>query len=241
MTARFYMAIAVGAVVLCQACQQGQRSPTSPASSPAASADGWRQTFAVKKADLGPTGSNLYFNFEAGTKLHYKEGGATLTISVLNETKVVDGVTTRIIEEREEEDGALKEISRNYFAIDRTTSDLYYFGEDVDIYKDGKVVSHDGAWLSGVNGAHFGLMMPAHPKAGDRFYQEIAPGVAMDRAEIVSIDEKVTTPAGTFERCLQVKETTPLEKDVSRKWYAPGVGMLKDGELSLVGPLPKKR
>ena len=43
------------------------------------------------------------------------------------------------------------------------------------------------------------MMMPGSPKAGQKFYQELAPGVGMDRAEILSIAEKVVTPAGTFE------------------------------------------
>jgi hypothetical protein len=71
----------------------------------------------------------------------------------LNETKVVDGVETRVVEENESDKGKPVEISRNYFALDKQTGDVYYFGEDVDIYKDGKVSSHEGAWLAGVHGA----------------------------------------------------------------------------------------
>ena len=57
---------------------------------------------------------------------------------------------------------------------------------------------------------------------GDKYYQELAPKKAMDRVEIVSIDEKVKTPVGTYEKCVHVRETTPLENDVSEKWYAQG-------------------
>src|SRR5947207_1061918 len=80
-----------------------------------------------------------------------------------------DGVTTRVVEEREEAGGSPKEVSRNYFAIDRRTGDVYYFGEDVDVYKGGKVASHPGGWHSGLQGARFGLFIPSAPKAGDRF------------------------------------------------------------------------
>jgi len=66
----------------------------------------------------------------------------------------------------------------------------------LDVYKNGKPAGHEGAWLSGVNGARFGLMMPASPKVGQKFYQEMAPGVGMDRIEIVSDREHVVTPAG---------------------------------------------
>lgn len=200
---------------------------------------GWRDSFPVDKANFASTGKNPYFSLEPGHKAVYKDKAVTLTITVLDETKVVDGVTTRIIEEREEKDGKPLEISRNYFAIDKKTNDVYYFGEDVDEYKGDKV-SHSGAWLSGVKGAKFGLMMPAKPKVGDKFYQEMAPKQAMDRAEIVSLDAEVTTPAGTF-KCVFVKESSPLEMGTSKKWYAPGVGLVKDdGSVLVAVEEPKK-
>jgi uncharacterized membrane protein YkoI len=194
----------------------------------------WRQDFKVDKANWVDRGKNPFFILEPGHQCQYKHGTELLTITVLEETKVVDGVTTRVVEEREEKNGKPTEISRNYFAMDKATNDVYYFGEDVDIYKNGKVVGHEGGWLAGANGAKFGLMMPGQAKAGDKFYQEVAPKVAMDRAEIVSLDEKIETPAGKFEKCLRVKETTPLENDVSEKLYAPGVGLVKDDEFVLV-------
>jgi hypothetical protein len=125
-------------------------------------------------------------------------------------------------------------VSRNYFAIDKKTKDIYYFGEEVDIYRNGKVVEHEGAWLSGVDGAKFGLMMPGEPKVGDRFYQEMAPRIAMDRAEIVSLEEPMKTPAKMFEKCLYVKESSPLEAGTSPKWYVAGIGLVRDDEVRLV-------
>jgi hypothetical protein len=115
------------------------------------------------------------------------------------------------------------------------TNDVYYMGEDVDIYENGKVVGHSVAWLSGVQGAKFGLMLPSSPKAGQRFYQEQAPGVGMDRIEILAVDERVATPVGTFEKCVHVVETSPLEKGLKdHKVYCPAVGMVRDAGMSLV-------
>ncbi len=193
----------------------------------------WAKTFEVDKANLVSVGTNPYFVLQPGYKLTYKSEDESLVITVLSDTKVVDGVETRIVEEREEKDGQLIEVSLNYFAIDKTTNAVYYFGEDVDIYKDGKVVSHDGAWLSGVDGAKFGMMMPGSPKQGDSFYQELAPNVAMDRCEIVATEVKFTTPAGTFEKCLRMKETSAIEEGVGYKLYALGVGLIKDGDCLL--------
>jgi hypothetical protein len=199
---------------------------------------GWVDTFAVEKKDFVSSGSNTYFRLEPGyrLKLEGREGlrHVTLIITVLDETRLVDGVETRIVEERESKGGRLAEISRNFFAFNSADRGIYYFGEEVDIYKDGRIVDHEGAWESGKAGARFGLMMPDRPLVGARFYQEIAPGVAMDRAEIVAIDAALKTPAGEFKGCLKVAETTPLEGGREYKIYAPGIGIIKDGGLVLV-------
>jgi hypothetical protein len=72
-------------------------------------------------------------------------------------------------------------------------------------------------------------------KPGSRLTLEGKEEVAMDRAQIVSVGERVTTPAGTFEKCLKTEETTPLEPgDKEYKLYAPGVGLVRDGPLVLI-------
>jgi hypothetical protein len=193
----------------------------------------WRDRFDVNKEDLLAIGTNAYITMQPGRVLTLAHGADTLTVSVLPDTEEVDGVTTGVLEERETKNGKLIEVSRNFLATDKNTGDVYYFGEDVDNYKNGKVVSHDSAWRAGAGGAKFGLMIPAKPKVGEAFYQEIAPKIAMDRVEVVSTDETVKTPAGTFEHCVHLRETTPLERDVSHKYYAPGVGIIKDDEFEL--------
>jgi hypothetical protein len=194
----------------------------------------WTNDFSAERDALSSTGRNNFFILEPGYQLVLEDDKERLVITVLNETKKVDGVETRVVEERETNNGQLVEVSRNYFAISKRTGNVYYFGEDVDIYKNGKIASHDGAWLSGVDGARFGLMMPAVPLVGARYHQEVAPKVAMDRAEIASVTESFKTPAGEFKNCVKTKETTPLEPDVGQKHYAPGIGLIQDGGLKLV-------
>jgi hypothetical protein len=181
------------------------------------------------------TGRNPYFVLEPGYRLTLEHGDERLLITVLGETKIVDGVETRVVEERESKKDALVEVSHNYYAISKRTNSVYYFGEDTDIYKDGKVVKHEGSWLAGVNGARFGLMMPGTPLVGGRYYEEIAPGVAMDRGQVVSLNGAMQVPAGRFTNVLRVEETTPLERGEREfKLYAPGVGLLQDEDLRLV-------
>src|SRR6187401_529717 len=115
---------------------------------------GWTQTFAVDLQTLVTEGESPYFILKPGYQTTFEGGkSARLVITVLSETLAVGGVNTRIVEEREWSGGELIEVSRNYFALDPKTADVYYFGEDVDMYKKGKVVNHEGSWRHGANGA----------------------------------------------------------------------------------------
>ena len=181
------------------------------------------------------SGRTPYFVLEPGYMLTLAGGDTQLVITVLPETREIAGAEARIVEERETKAGVLIEVSRNYFAIGRRTNSVFYFGEDVDIYKGGKVASHEGAWLAGVNGATAGVAMPGLPMLGARYYQERAPGVAMDRAEIVSLTASLKTPLRLFTGVLATRETTPLEPGVSEpKYYARDVGLIGDGDLRLM-------
>jgi len=196
---------------------------------------GWTSDFKIETADWANTGRNPYFMLEPGYALVLEDGASRLVVTVLADTKTVDGVATRVVEERETKGNDLVEVSRNYFAMSVRTNAVFYFGEDVDMYKGGKVVSHEGSWLAGTNGAKFGLMMPGLPLVKARYYQEIAPKVAMDRAEIVSVTERLQTPAGTFTNVLKTIETSQLESGPGEaKYYAPGVGLIQDGSFKLL-------
>jgi len=193
--------------------------------------------FHVDAADWSSTGKNPYFVLEPGYVLELEgdEHGkdVRLVVTVTDETKVVDGVETRVVEERESEDGEIVEISRNYYAFSTKDNGVYYFGEDVDEYEDGKVAKHGGSWHAGENGARFGLMMPGAPAVGMRWYQELAPGVAMDRSEVVSLAEPLDVD-GAVVNCLRTKETSAVEKGTEFKCYAPLVGLVRDGPCKLV-------
>ena len=219
------LAAAVCLSALASNAQQGFEAPVP---------DPFTSTFLVDKTELAPAGRNPFFILEPGYQLVLEGADERLVITVTDQTRQVDGVTTRIVEERESEDGHLVEVSRNFYAISARTNAVYYFGEEVDIYEDDQIVRHEGAWLSGQNGARFGMFMPGDALLGARHYQEFAPGEALDRAEIIAIDQTFKTPDAQFEHCLRVRETTPLEPRAKEdKVYAPGVGLLMDGKTRL--------
>jgi hypothetical protein len=195
------------------------------------------------RRDLVPTGRSHFWNLMPGftTVFAGNEDGAhkRLTITVTPRTRVIDGIRTRIVIERQTSNGHIEEISQNYFAIDRKTTNVYYFGEDVNIYNHGVAVSHESSWRSGVDGAKFGLIMPADTPVGTTFLQEQAPGVALDQAEIVETGLRAHTAAGTFNGAFRTRETTVLEPDAEEfKLYAPGIGLVQDDTLTLVSFTP---
>jgi len=209
--------------------------------------------FPLEDCNFKTRGGNPYFILKPGRQLYFsnlrcvdagecdelEEVWITVTKD-LRKIRLPTGhgtrhVWTRVVEERETADSELKEVSRNFFADCGPTHDVYYFGEDVDDYEDGVIVGHGGAWLTGKNGAMPGIIMPESAFIlGSRYFQEIAPGVALDRAEHVATGEEVEVPAGVFEDCVEVTETTPLNLDEeSTKVYCRDIGLVIDGDLEL--------
>jgi hypothetical protein len=199
------------------------------------SGEPWASDFAADPAQLASTGRNPYFVLEPGHHIVLEEGASRMFVTVLDETKVIAGVETRVVEERETVKGQVTELSRNYVAIHKQTHDVLLFGEYVNNYKNGKVVNHTGSWTAGVGKAQVGLLLPGKPHVGYRYYQEQAPGVTTDRVEIVSMTIALKTPAGAYENCLRTEVSspaTPGEKEY--RTYAPGIGLAKFESMLMV-------
>jgi len=227
-------ALLVGMVVLLPLA--GNTAEASSAGPSVNGQDGWLSSFSLDPADLTTTGRNPYWILEPGYQIVLEGKSTRVAITVLDDTMKVGPFTTRVVEEREWKDDKLVEISRNFYAMSRSTGDLFYFGEDVDVFKGGRILGHEGSWRAFDGENRPGLMMPGTPRAGLRYYQELAPGVAMDRAEIVSLESTLDTTGGaTIEHCLEVEESSAIKTgERSTKVYAPGIGVVLDDEVSIV-------
>jgi hypothetical protein len=135
-------------------------------------------------------------------------------------------VEAAAFEDRETEDGELAEVTIDYFAQD-DAGNVYYFGEDVDEYKDGKVVGHEGGWLLGKDTPDPGVILPAEITVGDKFRSEDVSSEISEKDEIVSLSEDVTVPAGTFVDCVKVREQ-PAGENPEYKYCAKGVGVVRE-------------
>jgi len=182
--------------------------------------------------------ANEFFPLFVGDELvlEGEEDGEFLevVITVLDETEVIAGVTTRVVQEAEFVDGEVLEISRNFF-VQAQDGTVCYYGEDVDVYEDGIIVGHPGEWRAGEDGNQPGIQMPGNPQVGDIYAQEFAPGIAEDQAEIVALGETISVPAGTFDDTLITEECNPLENGAhDDKAYVSEIGLAIDADVELV-------
>ncbi len=208
----------------------------------------YTSNFMLDRCTFKTTGANPFFILKPGYQLVLEndpepgEEFVRAQITVLRETEVVDGVKTRVVEESEWVDGLLIEVSRNFFAICKQTNSVVYFGEDVDIFEyddEGNIVdvTHDGAWRAGENGAQPGFIMPGTILLGGKYYQEIAAAdSALDKGEIVGIEDECAVGDDVYGDCVSIEDTTDCEPgaEPDEKVYAAGVGVVVDGDLELV-------
>ncbi len=214
---------------------QAKDKPTAAtASGKAEASSAWQDDFGLSTCKFATSGRNGYFVLEPGHQLVLEHGRTRMQITVLDQTQEVNGVTTRVVEEREWNNGQLHEVARNYYAICEQSQDVLHFGEDVENYVNGKLANTSGTWRAG-SGNRPGLVIAGAPRVNMKYYQEIAPGVTMNRGEVVSLNETCKTPAGTFAKCMKVRGTSAMDaQKLEYKYYAPNIGLVKDESLTLV-------
>ncbi len=180
-----------------------------------------------------------------------------VTVTILNNTRMVGGQLTRVLEELESEDGEISERSFNFVNQCPNTQDIYYWGEDVCVAADSDSASDEppfpghinceamgmafggGGWRAGRDGARPGILFPGGAfLLGARYFQELADN-ALDWATNADNGLTVDDPAnGDFEDCVLVLDRNLLEdpkrKDAGdEKIYCPGIGIVRDEELEL--------
>ncbi|MCA9278283.1 MAG: hypothetical protein H6815_06450 [Phycisphaeraceae bacterium] len=148
---------------------------------------------------------------------------------VEDRTHVVGGVECLVLAEESYEDGELAEISYNYFAQDGH-GNVYYFGEDVDNYKDGVVVDHGGSWLVGRNASEPTIFLPSNPQVGYTFKPENSPPDAEEWAEVQSVQHHVNTPFATYDHVLAIRESNNPDEWQETKYYARGIGLIAEND-----------
>jgi hypothetical protein len=182
---------------------------------------------------------NPYYPLTPGSRWVYEAaipngGSERIEVEVLQETRQVMGVEATVVRDTVTVDGQVVEDTRDWYAQD-ADGNVWYLGEEVDNYENGQIVDHSGSWEWGVDGALPGIIMWADPAAhlNEEYYQEYLQGEAEDQGQVLSVDESVTVPFGSYENVVQTYDFSALDPNItSHKFYAAGIGTIKEIELS---------
>jgi hypothetical protein len=192
---------------------------------------------AVDPADFTTPVPNPYFPLEPGTVsfLRGSEDGERLLnrTSVTPWKKVIQGVTTTVVNDVLYEGGVLREKTTDWYAPDNA-GNVWYFGEATAVYNNqGHVVDTEGSWQAGVDGAVAGIIMTANPGPTDAYRQEFYRGHAEDQGWIVARHQVADVPYGKVTDVVRSYEWTRLEPGVvSLKLYGPGLGIIREKDVA---------
>ncbi len=185
--------------------------------------------------------TNPYFPLVPGTQFRFlgtRASSNEVTVTaVTSESRTIMGIRATVVHDRVFHHGALIEETFDWYAQD-SVGNVWYLGEQTRSLKNGRVVSTEGSWEHGANGAKAGIVMWADPAAhiGEPYRQEYLAGVAEDMGKVLSVRANVSVPYGTFHDCVETEDTTPLEPKVrERKYYCRGVGVVRELETGGAG------
>jgi hypothetical protein len=195
--------------------------------------------FAHARFDHSTDIANKWFPLEPGTQYVF-EGHATddgerlrrgVIFTVTDLTKVIAGVRTVVVWDRDYDAGQLVETELAFFAQDNN-GNVWHLGQYPEEYEEGKFVKAP-AWIEGQKGAKAGLAMKAEPRLRAPSYaQGYAPPPLYwdDRARVYKMGEKTCVPVDCYDNVLVMEEFERTKPGAFQlKFYAPNVGNIRVG------------
>jgi hypothetical protein len=182
----------------------------------------------LNPADFVAVVDNPFFPLVPGTVYRFAAAseGETQEVAILPEKKRILGIDATIVHDRVWKGNKLKEETFDWYAQDKQ-GNVWYLGEDTRAHLPLGITWRAGSWEAGKNGAQAGIIMKAAPVVGEEYRQEYYAGKAEDMGKVLSLDEVVTVPYGSFQGCWKTEDWTPLEKsDVEHKYYCRGIGLV---------------
>ncbi len=199
--------------------------------------------FDASNFPAAPKVDNRWYPLVPGTQL-VMEGRANrghgrlphrVVTTVTDLTKVIDGVRSVVIWDRDINEGQLEESELAFQAQDNE-GNVWLLGEYPEVYEDGKLQGAEDTWIAGLQGARPGVLMRASPRPRTPSYLEgFAPRIEFqDRAKVSKTGIRNCVPVGCYEDVLLIDEWNPLEAGDAHqlKSYAPGVGNIRVGAVN---------
>jgi len=157
-----------------------------------------------------------------------------VVFTVTDLAKVVDGVATVVLWDRDINEGELEEAELAFQAQDND-GNVWLLGEYPEEYEDGQFKTAESTWFAGLEGAKAGVLMRANPRPGTPSYlQGLAPKIEFqDRAKVSKTGLRTCTPLKCYDDVLLIDEWNPLEPADGHqlKYYAAGAGNVRVGAV----------
>ncbi|MDP2345270.1 MAG: hypothetical protein Q8O67_30275 [Deltaproteobacteria bacterium] len=168
--------------------------------------------------------SAVFLGFEAGAPLRIETTLLPGSVGI-----DVDGDRTQTLASQFVAfvDGRIVEATIDHFA-QANDGAVWYFGEDVQNFDDGRVEDTDGTWRAGREGAEPAMIMPAEPAVGDVFRPENFCGVVFEEATVRDVDVDVLAPSGLVSGAVVIEMLT-ADGGTEEKVFAPGYGEFRSG------------
>ena len=234
--ARTSLALATMVAVLFAGCGSSGGGPSSTTGARLAPTTG-RYSPSINPADFGGPIDNPYLPLRPGTTFRYRgvgDDGKTPelnTVAVTHKTRRIMDIDAVVVLDQVFSNGKPEERTFDWYAQDEA-GNVWYFGEDSSNYEHGRWVRDEGSWEAGVGNGKPGIIMLAHPKRGDAYRQEYSPGHAVDEARVLGSGGAVKVPYGAFDQTLATREYSSIDNQFETKYYARGVGVIKEQALT---------
>lgn len=186
--------------------------------------------------DSSTTIDNEWFPLQPGTQFFYEGSDGEriphrVVFTVTDLTKVIEGVRTVVVWDRDYSAGELVERELALFAQDND-GNVWHLGQYPEEYEEGKFAKAP-AWIAGLKGAKAGISMKVEPRLGAPDYaQGFAPPPInwIDRARVYRMGQRTCVPFDCYEDVLVTEEFERNKPGAYQlKYYARGAGNVRVG------------
>lgn len=223
------LALILGASLIAAGCGGGSKASDTKRSYQ-------EKSFSAARFVDPRAGSNKWLPLKPGTQ--WVREGTTLignrkvphqvTTTVTDVVRVINGVKAALVLDHSVGAGQVVQQSLDYFAQEKN-GDIWTMGGATEQYEAGRYVSIDEAWVSGVDGAKAGILMPAEPSVTTPAWSIAKPPEEDgDAAEYVRSQKKECVPFGCIPNVLVIREGKESALDNEFKFYARGVGQVRN-------------
>ncbi len=164
--------------------------------------------------------NNLKYRYEKQEKATFESS----EIKLLPSSQKPMGISVVMLEKIIKKEDAPLTATEYLLASDRR-GDVWLFGQNFYTYEAAKKVKLSKSWIAGIEGAQPGIIIKAEPKPGDSYRTAYVPDKIETVSEVVSVDETVVTPSGTYTSCVKLYDWSHVDPKYQQyKYYCPETG-----------------